>query len=186
VGLVWTHVLEEGVIHLPWRWRRYFPPKRQFKPDPHGAASQKTIFFIKLLNLHTYKVLHQRTSTIEIITGQRTYSSWYQHKKNKFSHSLYTWSCSFFYTSTVITGVQMWERCPSWVDRSDGLTETCGRIPCVSCMCCLFKSGRPSLHSNIFCGLRTHVGTIRTWTQNPSKHIHNISKSNYEIYYCHV
>jgi hypothetical protein len=33
------------VIHPPWRWRRYIPPKRLFKPNPHGATSQKTIFF---------------------------------------------------------------------------------------------------------------------------------------------
>jgi hypothetical protein len=34
------------VIHLPWRWRRYVPPKHRFEPEPHGAISQKTIFFI--------------------------------------------------------------------------------------------------------------------------------------------
>jgi hypothetical protein len=34
------------IIHLPWRWRRYVPPKRRFKPDPHGAISHRTIFFI--------------------------------------------------------------------------------------------------------------------------------------------
>jgi hypothetical protein len=33
------------VIHLSWRWRRYVPPKHQFKPEPHGATSQKAIFF---------------------------------------------------------------------------------------------------------------------------------------------
>jgi hypothetical protein len=33
-------------IFLPWRWRRYVPPKRRFAQDLHGATSQKTAFFI--------------------------------------------------------------------------------------------------------------------------------------------
>jgi hypothetical protein len=33
-------------IFLPWRWRRYVPPKRLFTPDLHGATSQKTASFI--------------------------------------------------------------------------------------------------------------------------------------------
>jgi hypothetical protein len=32
-------------IFLPWRWRRYVPPKRRFTQDLHGATSQKTAFF---------------------------------------------------------------------------------------------------------------------------------------------
>jgi hypothetical protein len=32
-------------IFLPWRWRRYFPPKRLFTQDLHGATSQKTALF---------------------------------------------------------------------------------------------------------------------------------------------
>jgi hypothetical protein len=32
-------------IFLPWRWRRYIPPKRQFTRDLHGATPQKTAFF---------------------------------------------------------------------------------------------------------------------------------------------
>jgi hypothetical protein len=48
-----------------------------------------------------YEALHQRTIKIEIITGEITYSAWYQYKKNKFSHSIYTGrSCSFL-TSAV-------------------------------------------------------------------------------------
>jgi hypothetical protein len=31
---------------LPWRWRRYVPPKRRLTPYPDGATSQKTAFFI--------------------------------------------------------------------------------------------------------------------------------------------
>jgi hypothetical protein len=33
-------------IFLPWRWRRYVPPKRQFTQDLHSATSQKTAFLI--------------------------------------------------------------------------------------------------------------------------------------------
>jgi hypothetical protein len=33
-------------IFLPWRWRRYIPPKGRFTQDLHGATSQKTAFFI--------------------------------------------------------------------------------------------------------------------------------------------
>jgi hypothetical protein len=32
-------------IYLPWRWRRYFTPKRRFTQDLHGTTSQKTEFF---------------------------------------------------------------------------------------------------------------------------------------------
>jgi hypothetical protein len=53
--------------------------------------------------------LHQKCISIEIIIGEKRYSLWYQHKKNKCSLSNYTWwSCSFF-ISAVITGVQMGE-----------------------------------------------------------------------------
>jgi hypothetical protein len=42
-------------IFLPWRWRRYVPPKRRFTLDIHGATSQKTAFFkftaVKISNL---------------------------------------------------------------------------------------------------------------------------------------
>jgi hypothetical protein len=31
-------------ILLPWRWRRYVPPKSRFTQDLHGATSQKTKF----------------------------------------------------------------------------------------------------------------------------------------------
>jgi hypothetical protein len=43
-------------IILPWRWRRYFPPKRRFTKDLHGATSQKTAFFIvtAVKNLKSY------------------------------------------------------------------------------------------------------------------------------------
>jgi hypothetical protein len=61
-----------------------------------------------------YEDLHQRTNTIKIITGEMKYSLWYQHKKNKFSYSIYTGrSCSFF-TSAVITGVKPGEMSNSY------------------------------------------------------------------------
>jgi hypothetical protein len=51
-------------IFLPWRWRRYFPPKRRFTQDLHGATSEKTVFFIRLpsflllskLNMISYRI----------------------------------------------------------------------------------------------------------------------------------
>jgi hypothetical protein len=70
VDLVWTDVSEERItsifrveksacscshlltlvprtrIFLPWRWRRYVPPKRRFTHDLHGATSQKKPFFL--------------------------------------------------------------------------------------------------------------------------------------------
>jgi hypothetical protein len=33
-------------IFLPWRWRRYVPPKRRLTQYLHSATSQKTTFFI--------------------------------------------------------------------------------------------------------------------------------------------
>jgi hypothetical protein len=33
-------------IFLPWRWRRYVPPKRRITQNLHGITSQKTVFFI--------------------------------------------------------------------------------------------------------------------------------------------
>jgi hypothetical protein len=63
-----------------------------------------------------------------------------------------------------------WEIYPRWVDWSDGLSETCGLIPCISCMWCLVPSARPSLLSNIFCcRLRTHVGLILIFKQTLSQ-----------------
>jgi hypothetical protein len=60
------------VIHLPWRWRRYVPPKRQFKPGPHVATSQKTIFF-------NFKIfLHKMLGAL---------MGWYFHNKNSVNHS---------------------------------------------------------------------------------------------------
>jgi hypothetical protein len=42
-----AHLVLRSRIFLPWRWRRYVPPKRRFNPlDLHSAASQKTAFFI--------------------------------------------------------------------------------------------------------------------------------------------
>jgi hypothetical protein len=36
-------------ILLPWRWRRYVPPKRRFIQYLHGATSQKTAFFLSIV-----------------------------------------------------------------------------------------------------------------------------------------
>jgi hypothetical protein len=66
-------------------------------------------------------------------------------------------------------GVQMGEM--SKLGWPDGLAETCGRIPCISCIWCLVQSARPSLLSNIVCGLRMHVGLNKNRTMgNVQKH----------------
>jgi hypothetical protein len=46
-SLLLTPVPHSRII-LPWRWRRYVPPKRQFTQELHGATSQKTAFFIQI------------------------------------------------------------------------------------------------------------------------------------------
>jgi hypothetical protein len=44
---------------LPWRWRRYVPPKRRFIQYLHGATSKKTAFFkvtaVKISNITCYR-----------------------------------------------------------------------------------------------------------------------------------
>jgi hypothetical protein len=48
-------------IFLPWRWRRYVPPKRRLTKYLHGTTSQKTAFFIvtamKTSNLTIFYVI---------------------------------------------------------------------------------------------------------------------------------
>jgi hypothetical protein len=57
-----------------------------------------------------HEALHQITIKIEIIIGEMKYTEWYHHKKNKFFHSIYTGqSCSFFFFTSLITGVLMGE-----------------------------------------------------------------------------
>jgi hypothetical protein len=49
VGSVRSHLLTlvpRFPIILPWRWRRYVPPKRLLTEDLLSATSQKTTFFI--------------------------------------------------------------------------------------------------------------------------------------------
>jgi hypothetical protein len=50
----------------------------QHKPS---ARAKKTLNYYKL---YTYETLHKRIITIEIITGEKMYSLWYQHKKTNF------------------------------------------------------------------------------------------------------
>jgi hypothetical protein len=48
-SVVCSHLLKpvpRSRIFLPWRWRRYVPPKRRFTQDKHDATSKKTAFFI--------------------------------------------------------------------------------------------------------------------------------------------
>jgi hypothetical protein len=59
--------LARGFFLLPWRWRRYVPPKRRFIQYLHGATSQKTAFFIvvawKPQILYTECIILQTTGT---------------------------------------------------------------------------------------------------------------------------
>jgi hypothetical protein len=92
---------------------------------------------------------------------RENFSVWYQHKKRTFSHLMCTGRSSsfFFFTSAVLMGVQMGDM--SKLGWPNGPAETCGWISCISCMWRLVQSGRPSLHSHIFCGLlHTYVGLI--------------------------
>jgi hypothetical protein len=48
-GSVCSHLLtlvHRSRIYLPWRWRRYVPPKRRITQDLHSATSQKTTSFL--------------------------------------------------------------------------------------------------------------------------------------------
>jgi hypothetical protein len=47
-------------IFLPWRWRRYVPPKRRFTQYLHGATSPKTTFF-------NWKRLEREWSSLNVI-----------------------------------------------------------------------------------------------------------------------
>jgi hypothetical protein len=62
------------------RWG--IPSQAQHKPS---ARAKKTLIF----KLCTYEALHQKTITIEIITGEKIYSYWYQHKKKNFPLNLH-------------------------------------------------------------------------------------------------
>jgi hypothetical protein len=44
-------------IFLPWRWRRYLPPKRRFTQDLHSVTTQKTTFFKLIVALVVRKFL---------------------------------------------------------------------------------------------------------------------------------
>jgi hypothetical protein len=44
-------------IFLPWRWRRYVPPKCRFTQDLHGATSQETAFFLTEPVFHILPVI---------------------------------------------------------------------------------------------------------------------------------
>jgi hypothetical protein len=56
-------------------------------------------------------------------------------RKTKFStQSIIDGVVGFFYTLLLWYRWSRWERCPSWIDWSDGVAETCGRIPCMWCL----------------------------------------------------
>jgi hypothetical protein len=83
------------------------------------------------------------------------FSEWHQHKKNK-----------FFYSSAVVRGVQMGEM--SMLGWLIGWSIRDMWVGSLYFLYVLFDSARPSLHSNIFCGLlRTHVGLILAFQADP-------------------
>jgi hypothetical protein len=45
-GWLQINAVSRSSIFLPWRWRRYVPPKRRLMQDLHSATSYKTTFFI--------------------------------------------------------------------------------------------------------------------------------------------
>jgi hypothetical protein len=67
-------------IFLPWRWRRYIPPKRQFTQDLHSITSQKMTFFIvtavKASNLtycyHIFWAIRCSHLTISTVSHSKT------------------------------------------------------------------------------------------------------------------
>jgi hypothetical protein len=69
---------------LPWRWRRYVPPKRQLTQYLHGVTSQMTAFFIvtavKTSNLTFYHTLY-RTHEQEFALS--TFRFWSEMCMNK-------------------------------------------------------------------------------------------------------
>jgi hypothetical protein len=53
-------------IFLPWRWRRYVPPKRRFTQDLHGATSQKTdssYLYIQVSSFRSCFIMSQVAAT---------------------------------------------------------------------------------------------------------------------------
>jgi hypothetical protein len=63
---MWLTLIPLSRIFLPWRWRRYVPPKSRFTQDLHGATSQKTAhihtrYFFKI-NFNTVHPSTHRSS----------------------------------------------------------------------------------------------------------------------------
>jgi hypothetical protein len=65
-----TLVLRSRIL-LPWRWRRYVPPKRRSTQDLHSATSQKTTFFmvtaVKASKLTIFKGFKRAYFGVQII-----------------------------------------------------------------------------------------------------------------------
>jgi hypothetical protein len=58
-----------SMIFLPWKWRRYVPPKRRFTQNLHGATSQKTTFFI-LTAVKTSNLMNLSEFGTDLITSR--------------------------------------------------------------------------------------------------------------------
>jgi hypothetical protein len=109
-----------------------------------------------------------RTIRIEVITTE-TNSLYSINIKTQLSHIIHTgWSCSFLTSAAVMGG-------PDGTDVQAGLTDwmiyqrRMGRADsCISCRWCLVQSARPSLLSNIFCGLlHMLIGRILIFSSRP-------------------
>jgi hypothetical protein len=87
------------------------------------------------------------------------FSVWYQHKNMIFPLNLH-WTELQFFTSAATMEVQMGEISKlGWII-GWSIRDMWG-IPCIYYMWCLVQSARPSLLSNIFCGLlHRHIGLI--------------------------
>jgi hypothetical protein len=62
-------------IFLPWRWRRYDPPKRRFnRPHLHGATLQKTAFFLIVLSFKKFLTFCAMRNFITLFAIDRQYA----------------------------------------------------------------------------------------------------------------
>jgi hypothetical protein len=89
-------------IFLPWRWKRYVPPKRRFTQDLHGSTSQKTAFFIapafKTSNL-TFIILFARDRYLSqswpykyfLISGRSQWPRCLRHEMSPLAQTLGYW-----------------------------------------------------------------------------------------------
>jgi hypothetical protein len=112
------NVSETGFYQRPQVKPTLLGPKDRANPHLRtpvslSSARAKNAFYI--MTLHTYKALHQRCTSIEVIVGEKQYSLWCQPKKNKIS------------TRTTLNGVLVYFCCnhggPDVRDVQTGLAD---------------------------------------------------------------